>query len=131
LRTSKALAFAQSVEDLIDNDFDFLATPTVFGAKAQDVVDDDAEPALGWAHVDASFTIAAPGGSLPDFLDLLNSVDHAPASFEIKSQTLGTRPDGSTARLTIHQTASTQINGDGDWEWVFDKEIVTIESVGN
>lgn len=36
--TTKALGFAQSIKDLAENNFDFLNTPTIFGAKDQEVV---------------------------------------------------------------------------------------------
>jgi hypothetical protein len=46
LSTTQALGFAQSIKALRKNKFDFLNTPTIFGAKAQDVVN-GATPAVG------------------------------------------------------------------------------------
>lgn len=75
LVATKALGFAQSIADLAANNFDFLDTPTIFGAKAQDVVN-GAGPALGPATLDVSFRIAALGPrplALPDLLDVVNA----------------------------------------------------------
>ncbi|MHC5010093.1 MAG: hypothetical protein ACYTG6_03965 [Planctomycetota bacterium] len=131
LRTGRALAFAQSVEDLIASGFDFLNTPTIFGAKAQDVVAGTATPALGWVHMDTTFTIGAPGDPLPDFMDVLFTVDYAPATLDIESETIGERADGTRARLRVHQVASTVLNSDGEWEWVFTTETVEVVGLGD
>jgi hypothetical protein len=101
LSTTKALGFAQSIADLTANSFDFLNTPTIFGAKAQDVVVDGAKPALGPATLDVSFHIPQPGRPLPDLVDVL--VDHPcvyrPVTVQFDSFTYA--PDGTQAVLHI------------------------------
>jgi hypothetical protein len=57
LLTTRALGFAQSIADLEASGFDFLNTPTIFGAKAQDVVA-GAEAAVGPAVLLTTFSIA-------------------------------------------------------------------------
>lgn len=125
LSTQKALGFAQSIEDLFDNDLDFLNTPTIFGAKAQDVVD-GAEPALGPAHLRTTFVIECPGAPLPDiriaFQD--NVPDVRPITLDFRSTTVGTLPDGTRARLRIQQVGAT----DEDGNLIFTREIVEIVS---
>jgi hypothetical protein len=124
LFTSRALGFAQSLEDLANNNFDFLNTPTTFGAKAQDVVN-GADAAVGPVTLFTTFSISAPGANLPDLLDVIgNPAQYAPVKVSIKSTTCGKRPDGSEARLDVHQMASTN-NAD---ELVFSVEHVKIVS---
>lgn len=101
LVATKALGFAQSVADLNANGFDFLNTPTIFGVKAQDVVN-GAEPALGPATLDVSFRIAKAGGRLPDLVDVLvdNRCKYAPINYRFGSFTFGKK-----ALLHIKQEA--------------------------
>jgi len=129
LRTANALSFAQSVADIVANGFDFAGTDTIFGNKAADVADGDTA-ATGWAHLDITLTTSSPDADLPDLVGIFDTVDYAPASFEFKSQCVGLRPDGTRARLRIHQVASTVWDGDA-WEWVFTTEIVSLENLGN
>ena len=112
LITTKALGFAQSIADLAENRFDFLATPTIFGSKAQDVVN-GADAATGLATLLTSFVIPAPGSQLPNFIDvaLNNPESYAPVKFNFISKTLGKCSDGRRAKLNIHQTASTDESG--------------------
>lgn len=113
LNTENALGFAQSVQALIDNHFNFLQTPTIFGAKAQDVVA-GAAPALGSVQFHTTFIIKHPGDSLPDiriaFQD--NRPDVRPITLDFRSTTVGTLPDGTGARLRIRQVAATNEVGD-------------------
>lgn len=107
LSTTKALGFAQSIAVLTENNFDFLNTPTIFGAKAQDVVS-GAAAATGPVSLFTTFSIKAPGDPLPDFLDVVNNpASYAPVKFSFMSKTCGTTPDGRKARLDVHEMAST------------------------
>jgi len=126
LVTANALGFAQSIEDLIANDFDFAGTETNFGAKAVDVVA-GATPAMGPAKLTTTFTIAEPGGPLPDFLDVNNTTDYAPASLAFSSKTIGRLPDGRRAALEIEQVATQ----DEDGVWTYSIETVDIVFPGN
>lgn len=124
ISTRNALGFAQSVQDIIDNDFDFLSTPTIFGAKAQDVAV-GAVPALGPVQLRTTFTIDNPGDPLPDIRIAFQEqvADFAPITLDFRSTTVGTLPDGSPATLTIQQVAATDESGE---ELVFTREIVTV-----
>jgi hypothetical protein len=129
LFTTHALGFAQSVAVLAENDFDFLNTPTIFVAKAQDVVK-GARPALGPVALFTTFTIPHPGGPLPDFLDvaLSNPTKYGPAKFSFASTTFGKCADSrKLARLDVHQNASTEDQADdqGLWKW----KVYTTEKV--
>jgi len=128
LSTQKALGFAQSVQDLSNNNFDFLNTPTIFGAKAQDMVA-GADPALGPAHFRTTFVIGHPGDPLPDiriaFQD--NMPDVRPITLDFRSTTVGTLPDGTRSRLRIQQVGAT----DEDGNLIFTREIVDIVSGDN
>ena len=107
LLTKKALGFAQSIEDLANNEFNFLNTPTIFGAKAQDVVNGE-KPATGLASLSTTFSIAAPGADLPDFIDVVfNPASYAPVKMNFKSITFGKCSNGRKARLNVHQVGST------------------------
>jgi hypothetical protein len=102
LNTENALGFAQSIQALSDNHFNFLQTPTIFGAKAQDVVA-GAAPALGSVQFQTTFVIEQPGDPLPDiriaFQD--NRPDVRPITLDFRSTTVGTRPDGTGASLIV------------------------------
>src|SRR5262249_27682694 len=108
LTTENALGFAQSIPALSANHFNFLQTPTTFGAKAQDVVA-GAAPALGSVQFHTTFVIQQPGDPLPDiriaFQD--NRPDVRPITLDFTSTTVGTRPDGTGASLRIHQVGAT------------------------
>jgi hypothetical protein len=107
LSTKRALGFAQSIADLINSNFDFLNTPTIFGAKAQDVVTGK-DAAVGPVTLLTTFSISAPGAALPDFLDVINNpAQYAPVKFDFTSTTVGMRPDGKKAILHVHQVGST------------------------
>ena len=123
LNTRKALGFAQSVEALANNGFDFLNTPTIFGVKAQDVVDSGDAPALGPASLRATFFIEEPGAPLPDirFVFQDNPEEARPLSIDFRSTTIGYRANGTKARLRVQQVgATTPATGD----LVFSREIV-------
>ncbi|MDX2504564.1 MAG: hypothetical protein QNL62_08825 [Gammaproteobacteria bacterium] len=124
LSTENALGFAQSVADLFASDFDFLNTPTIFGAKAQDVLN-GAEPAIGHVRLKATFTIENSGDDLPDIRIMYQEqlADHLPATIDLRSTTEGTLPDGTEATLHIQQVAETNEAG----ELVFSREIVDIK----
>ena len=126
LVTANALGFAQSIEELIANDFDFAGTETNFGAKAVDVAA-GATPAKGPAKLTTTFTIAEPGALLPDFLDVLNTTDFAPASLDFSSKTIGRLPDGKRAVLEIEQVATQSEDSD----WIYSVETVDIVVPGN
>jgi len=122
--TANALGFAQSIAELAANNFDFLNTPTIFGAKAQDVVA-GADPSLGLAQFRTTFVIGHPGDPLPDiriaFQD--NIPDVRPITLDFRSTTVGTLPDGTRARLRIQQVGAT----DEDGNLIFTREIVEIK----
>ena len=129
LFTTHALGFAQSLSVLAENSFDFLNTPTIFGAKAQDVVKGE-KPALGPVTLFTTFTIPHPGGPLPDFLDvaLSNPTEYGPAKFSFASTTFGKCAyNGRLARLDVHQNASTEDQADDQdlWKW----KVYTTEEV--
>jgi hypothetical protein len=126
LVTANALGFAQSIEELIANDFDFAGTETNFGAKTVDVAA-GATPAKGPAKLTTTFTIAEPGALLPDFLDVLNTTEFAPASLDFSSKTIGRLPDGKRAVLEIEQVATQSEDSD----WIYSVETVDIVVPGN
>lgn len=122
LLTTKALGFAQSVQNLSDNNFDFLNTPTIFGVKAQDVIN-GMKPAVGLVFFSTTFSISAPGANLPDFLDVITTTNYSPAKYSFKSTTFGKCSNNETkARLIVDQTALTNSLN----EWVYTKEKVDI-----
>lgn len=123
LNTRKALGFAQSAEELEKYGYDFLKTPTIFGAKAQDVVD-GAEPALGPAHLRTTFVIPSRGADIPDIRIAFqeNDPDVRPFTYDFKSTTVGTLPDGTRACLCIEQGGGADEGGD----LIYTKEIVDI-----
>jgi len=126
LNTSKALGFAQSVQALIDSGFDFLNTPTIFGVKAQDVVNNgDVVPALGPASFHMTFFIEAPGADLPDIRIAFqeNMPDVRPITLDFRSTTVGLLPDGTKARLRVQQVGATDAT---TRELVFSREIVDL-----
>lgn len=124
LNTRKALGFAQSVQAIIGNGFDFLNTPTIFGNKAQDVVNEGAEAAIGPASLRTTFFIENSGDPLPDIRTAFqdNVADYAPITLDYRSTTVGTLPDGRRARLRVQQVAATNEND----ELVFSREIVDL-----
>jgi len=125
LVTANALGFAQSIADLAANDFDFAGTDTNFGAKAVDVAG-GAEPAKGTAQFMTSFTIEYPGAPLPDFLNVVYTLDYAPGSLDFRSTTIGRRPDGKRAILKVEQVATQSAAGD----WIYTVENVEIVDPG-
>ncbi len=66
LRTTNALT---SVVD--GDDCDFAEGDLLFGHLASDVLDDEADAALGQSHLELVFINTAPGADLPDFIQLL------------------------------------------------------------
>lgn len=112
LVTDNAMGFAQDIEELIANEFDFAGTPTIFGNKAVDIA--NGEPAaLGSAEVYLSFHMKAPGDPLPDFLDVVNAIGtngkltYGPVTLTFTSLT----EDGSGNCLTVNQEGVTSPNG--------------------
>ena len=139
LRTCKALAFAQSIQAIIDNGFDFVGTPTLFGVKAQDIVGDgdddddidDDDIALGWSMLKITFVISEPGADLPDLLDVFDfpgnySSTLVTTKFSFESKTYGETAAGDDAVLYVFQDGKTVKAADGTWSWSYDKEIVTL-----
>jgi hypothetical protein len=123
--TTNALGFAQSIEDLTHNNFDFLNTPTIFGAKAKDVVNRK-DAALGPVALLTTFSIPKPGAPLPDFLDVVNNAaTYAPATVNFMSTTFGKCANGKIAHLDVHQVASTNQNGQVI-EWKYSTESVHV-----
>ena len=112
LKSENAMGFAQSIAALTDNEFDFFVTPTIFGDKVQ------ATPgkwAFGWSELTTTFTIAAPGSDLPDWLSVVNDQEpsgkltYSPVTLEMRSETQG--PPGDPGCLRVHQVAATSPNG--------------------
>jgi hypothetical protein len=126
LVTTKALGFAQSIEAIINNGFDFLNTPTIFGAKAQDVVN-GAKAAVGPVTLVTSFTISSPDAALPDFLDVVNNspTEYAPANLNFRSTTFGCS-NNSKVRMDVHQMGHTNDQN----EWVYSVEVVKVDIDG-
>lgn len=125
LFTTKALGFAQSIQALADNNFDFLNTSTIFGAKAQDVVN-GADAAVGPATLLTTFTVQQGSNGkfpLPDFLSVVNdAATYAPVTLNFTSITFGRCANGKRASLNVHQVAAT--NNQNPPVLVFSKEIV-------
>jgi hypothetical protein len=111
LFTTNALGFAQSIADI--NQYGFLGAPTIFGAKAQDVVN-GAPAAVGPVILLTTFSISAPGAALPDLVDVLvnNPQNYAPVELSFASITFGRCPNGRKARLDVHEVASTNDQGE-------------------
>ncbi len=113
LSTSKALGFAQSIQAIVDNEGDFLNTPTIFGAKAQEVVEGTAKAAVGPVTLITTFTISYPGAPLPDLIDVINDPGtYGPVTLSVISTTTGKSPDGKAAVLYNHQVAYTDSTTD-------------------
>lgn len=114
--TTRALGFAQSIEALEQNGFDFGNTPAIFGVKAVDVGTPGAA-AAGPASLTATFAIEAPGGPLPDLVDVLfiRPEAYKPVSFSFTSSTFGDCTGearrGRKARLDVHQAGATDDAG--------------------
>lgn len=111
LSTTKAMGFAQSIEDLVASGFDFDATPTIFGAKAIDVAN-GADAAVGSATLRTTFSITKDdddNASLPDFLDVVNNAgNYLPVELSFRSTTPGKCSNGRRAVLHVCQVASTK-----------------------
>lgn len=124
LVTTKALGFAQSIQDLTDNNFDFLNTPTILGTKAQDVIN-GAKPATGSVNLSTTFTLPAPDANLPDLIDVIfNPANYAPVKISFKSTTQSKCSNGKVkAHLDVHQVAAT----DASNALIFTKEKVRIK----
>jgi hypothetical protein len=124
LVSKNAMAFAQSIAALIENGFDFLNTPTIFGDKVQGV---PGNWAFGSAKLWTTFTISEPGAPLPDLLDVINAqnpngkLTYGPVTLDIQSATQG--PPNDSRCLRVHQVASTSPNGKN---LLFSTEIVDI-----
>lgn len=126
LITTRALGFAQSIQALIDNGFDFLGTPTIFGNKAQDVAD-GATPAVGPATLLASFTISKDADGnlppMPDFLDVINnSANYKPVEFRFDAIIVGKDNSGNQAIMKVREAAAT----DDDGNLVYSEEVIEI-----
>ncbi len=122
LLTTKALGFAQSIDEI--NKSSFNETRAIFGTKVVDVVEEKKEPSVGPVILSTTFSISAPGANLPDLLDVIifNPAIYAPIKMSFTSTTFGKCFDGTKARLDVHQVASTNdLN-----ELVFTKEKVDI-----
>jgi hypothetical protein len=125
LKSENAMGFAQSVAALIENNFDFLNTPTVFGDKVQGV---PGKWAFGSAELWTTFTISEPGAPLPDFYNVVNQQEpngkltYGPVTLNVHSETQG--PTSDPRCLKVQQAASTSPNGKS---LVFSPEIVEID----
>jgi hypothetical protein len=118
LYTTKALGFAQSIADIFE--YGFPNAPTIFGAKAQDVVN-GAKAAVGPVSLVTSFTIRSRG-ALPDFLDVINSpAKYAPAYLNFTSTTFECS-DNRNAQLDVHEVAQTN----DQKKWVYSVEVVDV-----
>jgi len=126
LSSDNAMGFAQSIADLINNDFVFLYTSTTFGDKVQGT---PGQWAFGSANLSTTFTISAAGAPLPDWYNVINETDpttgkltYGPVTLDIQSATQGPRSDPRCLR--VHEVASTSANGKN---LVFSTEIVEID----
>lgn len=122
LHTKNAMGFAQLVQDIIDNEFDFNATDTIFGNKTLDVCD-GAPAAVGQAKLDVTFTIENPGDPLPDLVALVDDLvgptfDYRPVTLKFKATIF----DGMN-HLKVHQHAHASAT---DVDLVYTKEVVEI-----
>ena len=131
--TTNALGFAQSIDDLEANDFNFAETSTIFGEKAVDVAN-GAKPALGHVSLTVSFSIPASGDRLPDLVNVVfNDIcNFVPFSISLDSVILGTRPDGTKAILRVEQEGALEKekqNCGPDNEVIYTKEIIEIKNI--
>ena len=126
LYTTRALGFAQDIQALSDNDFDFLKTPTIFGNKAQDV-DQGALAAVGPASLFTSFTIKGGIKSPPpDFWDVVNNpANYAPVNLTFNSATFGTCKGNKAGYLSVFQRASTNPSN----ELIYSEEQVDVTCI--
>lgn len=122
LFAKNALGFAQCIDELIANDFDFAGTPTVFGNKAADVEMGE-EPALGHSMLKITFRLGHVGDPLPDLLDVITDDTgmYAPVTLAVSSITFGECADGADCVLRVQQKAA---SSGGDL--VYTKEVVDI-----
>lgn len=121
ISTSKGLGFAQSIDALCQNGFDFANTPTNFGNKALDVLN-GAPAAVGQVTFKTSFTVDNPGDELPDFLNVAFGNEYAPATLYFRSRTFAARPGGSPTFMRVLQKATVAPGAD----WVYTVEEVEI-----
>jgi hypothetical protein len=128
LLTTKALTFAQSIEDLVENNFDFLNTPTIFGAKAQDVVDENAKPALATTFFHVTFMNSPLLAPLPDLVQLINDPKKGqlPLEFEFSAIARGKDAEGGDAELRVVQVCEQVKVKDGQ---TCSMEIVEIQAL--
>jgi hypothetical protein len=114
LEARNALSWAFLIADADFRDpLVFLNTPLSFGARAQDVVK-GAQPALGKASFDITFTNTAPGAPLPNLLQLVSDPQRpgqAPWSFKFQSKACGLKPNGAPAELRVRQNCGNDGTG--------------------
>jgi hypothetical protein len=108
LHTRRALSWATLI-DFTEPHNPFLENPTIFGHRAQSLVDDPSlDPALGESTFEATFINTAPGADLPDLVVAYNLGDPPPGfellSLKFHGRANGSLADGSPGRLTIAQT---------------------------
>lgn len=119
--TTRALAFAQSLEALLESNLDFDGTPAIFGVKAKDVTK-SADAAAGSASLTVTFPIKAPGDPLPDLVDVLNDTEdyvkdygYAPVSVTFSSSSsgdcTGESRRGQKVQMHVQQVGATGSDG--------------------
>jgi len=83
---------------------DFGGAPTIFGHRAQDVVN-GAAPAFGDMTLQVTFINTAPGALLPDLIQLFNCPDpgQQPTGLSMTVRASGSLADGTPARLYTEQ----------------------------
>ena len=84
LHLGNVMGFAQSGEDLIENNWEFHNTGTIFGNKTMDVCE-GATAAVGKATFKVTFTMEQDA-PLPDLMDVIYTSDYHPISFELKAK---------------------------------------------
>ncbi len=124
LFTSRALGFEMLIADLPRNP-PYTSTPTIFGSTAQGVVFKHKQPALGSSTLSTTFTIPSIASPLPDFLNVSGNGSISPKLFapirlSFASEVDGTCANGKPATLRVHETATSDDNG----EFTYTDELV-------
>ena len=139
LDTTNALAWAFELANAdLSDPLVFLNTPLAFGRRAQDVVDDDAQPALAEVKFRLEYIDEAPQDQpLPDLIQLLFNPTPAQVVTLIDFQAradgplhegFNEVPEGTPGRLVVKQKCEKQ---GGDLPCVFTKEVVDILVLSN
>jgi hypothetical protein len=123
LLADKAMGFAQTIDALSNNGFDFNATPAFFGAKAADVKNRKTA-ATGPAAFSATFVMPNAAPNFPNLIDVVvdNPGNYKPVTLAFTSSTDGKCANGKDGNMFVHQVGATDAAG----ALVFTQETVDI-----